>query len=296
MKKRKFKKKWLFPGGFILILISLALTLVLLSKNVPFFRNLWASYDLIKLKLIEYQNALEMGVKELGITWEIIAVIIMLFIGKTFIPVYFTTTVCAVSAFCFPGKLYISIPLNVFGMFLLFSIKYFWGKKFGPGFMWKRLRKSDTIRSAIETDGKGNHALLVALRIVPGTPINVISSAYGSIDFGYWKFLGLSMLGFMPRLISFSVAGSNVFDPLGAGFLIPIIVLTYLTGMSFIGANGIWTAVEWVTDWINKRKIQKKKQEIRHQQKLEEQLQKKALNASDNKNKNDGSKERKERK
>ena len=83
----------------------------------------------------------------------------------------------------------------------------------------KIISKTDTLRKLIQQDGRGNSALLVALRLVPGVPVHSISGIYGSFDFGYLKFLIFSIVGFMPRLISYTFVGRNIFDPLSGGFL-----------------------------------------------------------------------------
>jgi uncharacterized membrane protein YdjX (TVP38/TMEM64 family) len=100
--------------------------------------------------------------------------------------------------------------------------------------------------------------LLIALRLFPGIPINGISGIYGSFDFGYGGFVALSLIGFMPKLISFTLVGRNIYDPLSAGFIVPIMLLAFFTGVSLLSVNGVWTTVEKTVEFtknhINKQK------------------------------------------
>ena len=110
--------------------------------------------------------------------------------------------------------MYLAIPVNILGFSLLLTVRYFWGRRFGAGNAWRMICKTDTLKKLIQQDGKGNPALLILLRLLPCMPINTFSNIYGSFDFGYRKFMLLSIIGFMPRLLSFTFVGRNVFDPL----------------------------------------------------------------------------------
>ena len=116
----------------------------------------------------------------------------------------------------------------------------------------------EKLKNLIQQDGSGNPALLIALRLLPGVPINGISGIYGSFDFGYGSFVALSLIGFMPKLISFTLVGGNIYDPLSAGFIVPIMLLAFFTGVSLLSVNGVWTTVEKTVEFtknhINKQK------------------------------------------
>jgi uncharacterized membrane protein YdjX (TVP38/TMEM64 family) len=55
----------------------------------------------------------------------------------------------------------------------------------------------------------------------------------------YLPFVGLSVLGFLPRVVLWSFVGSNIFDPFTPTFMAPIIVLLIISGISLL----IWDAV-----------------------------------------------------
>lgn len=145
---------------------------------------------------------------------------------KAFIPLYPLSLVCAATGAVFP--VYFAVPINIAGMALHYTLKYVFGKRLGPGGANMIIQRSETIRSIMKTDDAGNPWLLVAFRLIPFFPVNPVSQLYGSLGFKYWKFLLLSLFGYMPLLLSYTLVGRNVYNPLSAGFLIPLIVLSVL--------------------------------------------------------------------
>lgn len=248
LKKRKKQKKLLLFGGLILIALSLAVFVLLISLQ---FDELWRWYAQIKHTLAQ----LEQFILHIDISWLFALAILLLFAVKSVIPIYPTSTVCFLTGAVLP--MYFAIPVNIMGFAVLLTVRYFWGSRFGAGNAWKIISKTDTLRRLIQQDGKGNSALLVALRLVPGIPVNSISGIYGSFDFGYVKFILFSIIGFMPRLISYTFVGRNIFDPLSAGFLVPIMLILFFTGLSALSVNGIWVSVEKTVEFAKNQKIKK---------------------------------------
>lgn len=248
LKKKQKPKKILLFGGLILIALSLAVAVLLFSLQ---FEELWRWYAAIRKQLID----LEERIAAIEQSWLFIGTVLILFAVKSFFPIYPTSTVCFLTGVVLP--MYLSVPVNVVGFGILLTIRYFFGKRFGAGNAWKMISKMDKLRSLMEQDGTGNPALLIALRLVPGIPINSISGIYGSFNFGYWRFILLSIIGFMPRLISFTFVGRNLFDPLSAGFLVPIMLMAFFSGVSMLSVNGVWTAVEKTVSYAKERKKKK---------------------------------------
>lgn len=239
-------------GGLILTALSFAIGVLMLSLSCE---EIWRWYVVVKEKLTELEEIIA-GLDKL---WQIAGAVTLLFAIKSVFPIYPTSTVCFLTGIVLP--MYLAVPVNVFGFAALLTIRYFMGKRFGAGNAWKMISKMDVLRKLIRQDGKGNPALLIALRLIPGMPINGISGIYGSFDFGYWKFLLLSIIGFMPKLISFTFVGRNVFDPLSPGFLLPIMIILFLTGITALSVNGVWITVEKTINFVQAKKnkrIQKK--------------------------------------
>lgn len=243
MEKKEKQKKYLLFGGLILIALGIAVGVLLFSLQ---YEELWVWYGKTQQKLLE----LEEYIAHLDKAWQFFAAVMLLFAVKSFFPIYATSTVCFLSGVVLP--IYLAIPVNILGFVVLITIRYFWGRRFGAGGAWRVIRKNRKMRRLIQRDGRGNPALLIALRLIPSIPVNGISGIYGSFDFGYWRFVLLSVIGFLPKLISFTLVGRNVYDPLSAGFLLPIMILLLVTGFSLLSVNGVWTTVEKIVE--NKRK------------------------------------------
>lgn len=250
MKRTKKPKLLLLFGGLILVLLSLAVFVLILSLE---YEELWRWYAQIKQSLA----ALEDFILHIDIAWLFALAILLLFAVKSVIPIYPTSTVCFLTGAVLP--MYFAIPVNIIGFAVLLTVRYFWGRRFGAGNAWKLISKTDTLRKLIQQDGKGNSALLVALRLIPVVPVNSISGIYGSFDFGYLKFILFSVIGFMPRLISYTFVGRNVFDPLSGGFLVPIMLILFFTGISLICVNGIWITVEKTVKFVKSKNDNDKK-------------------------------------
>lgn len=248
LKKRKKQKRILLFSGLILIALSLAVAVLLFSLQ---YDELWHWYAVTRQNLAKLKEY----IAHIDIEWQFFAAIMLLFAIKSFFPIYPTSTVCFLSGIVLP--MYYAIPVNILGFVLLVTIRYYWGKRFGAGGAWRLISKTDVLRRVIQQDGKGNPALLIALRLIPAMPINSISGIYGSFEFGYRKFLLLSVIGFMPKLISFTFVGRNLYDPLSPGFLVPIMLLLFFSGISILSVNGIWTSVEKIIEYANQKKIKK---------------------------------------
>lgn len=126
----------------------------------------------------------------------------------------------------------VAILVNLIDFALLVTIKFLWGKKYGGGKAHKVLNKSESLTNFMNLNGKGNKWMLVLLRLVPYMPVSAVSRAYGATEMKLLPFIGLSVLGFLPRLILWSIVGTNIFDPFSATFMVPVIILLVISGIS----------------------------------------------------------------
>lgn len=74
-------------------------------------------------------------------------------------------------------------------------------------------------------------------RLVPYFPINSISQLYGALEYDYWKFILLSLLGFTPKIISYSMIGRHVYNPFSLAFMLPIVIIFTISGVSILAVN-----------------------------------------------------------
>ncbi len=194
-------------------------------------------YTGIQAKLFKFEEA----VAAIEDWWLFIIVIALLYFIKSLIPLISTSAICVITGMVLP--VYISLPVNIAGTIMSFSIKYCIGRKFGGENDHNIFFKNNQVKSLLENNGKGNPWLLIAFRIIPNFPLNSVSRYYGQMKFKYINFILLSLFGYAPKLISYTTIGRNLYDPLSASFLTPIIVILSISGFSLLFINTIWNFV-----------------------------------------------------
>lgn len=132
---------------------------------------------------------------------------------------------------------FVAVVVNLLGFTIMTSVKFFWGKRFGGGKTHKILAKYEKAYRFLDLKGRGNMWMLVLLQFIPFVPVGVVSRAYGATKMNYAPFAALSLVGFLPRLISWSVVGINIFDPFSPSFIAPIVVLLIISGSSLLVLN-----------------------------------------------------------
>ncbi len=190
----------------------------------------------IQLWYFKYQKSLsllENRIASMDNKWVIVICIYFLFSLKAILPVplFPISCICVISGIVY--NTLSSVIINSVGMVVIFSIRYAIGKKHSS-FTNRLLKSYDSIWKILERDGKGNPILLFSCRLIPMFPINSVSSIYGNIGYDFNKYLLFSLLGFLPKILSYSYIGRNVYDPLSDKFLIPIIILLLLSGIGLI--------------------------------------------------------------
>lgn len=241
-KKGKFHLNAVIVAGIVMISVGVALCVLLNVLKLPHVQEWYEQYEDV---LMNFENRI---VNLDNKTW-IFLIIMFLFSLKAVLPfpIYPVSFLCVTTSVVF--NVYISLAVNALGLSLLFSVKYFWGKRTGSGFAGRILPRYEKAWSIVEHNGNGNPWLLVGMRAVPVFPINAVSGLYGSLDFGYFRYLLLSLLGFIPKLSFYTIIGRNVFNPLSSAFILPIALLIMLSGISMI-------AINLIVDTINRKTIQ----------------------------------------
>ena len=222
-------------AGFALLISAAAVSVVVYLLR---YDQLWLWYKVYQEKLLEAGQFIQ----SLGISWKFVLAMLIVFLVRTFIPFLAVSAICVLTGAVLPS--YWALIVNFLGIIIMMSIKYFEGMKFGSGNAWKIISKNERARKIIESSGKVNKALLIALRLIPGFPLGSVSRIYGSLRFPYWQFILLSAAGFAPKLLSYTFMGTNVFDPLSSAFLVPLMIALTISGASLLCVNLIWLLVE----------------------------------------------------
>lgn len=219
-------------GCTVLAIVFLILLILSWNDHVQLW---WATYR-------EYLLDAQRQVEELDNKFYIIFTIWFLFIFKAFIPLYPLSLVVAATGAVFP--VYFAVPINLIGIIIHYTLKYMYGKRLGQGAVNNIVQRSETIRVIMKTDDTGNPWLLVVFRLIPFFPVNPVSQLYGALGFTYWKFLLLSLLGYTPLLMSYTIVGKNIYNPLSAGFLLPLFVLSALGAIVSYAIRMLWFYTE----------------------------------------------------
>jgi uncharacterized membrane protein YdjX (TVP38/TMEM64 family) len=163
--------------------------------------------------------------------------LMFLFVFKSFVPIIPFSVLFIASGMVFDAP--IAFLINVLGFLLLCLVKFYWGKEKGGGKVHKLANRSYRIYKFMGFGGKGNKWMLSFMRFVPLFPVNTVSRAYGATQMKTGRYLFYSLVGFLPRLVLWSVIGFNIFDPFTIQFMAPIIILLVISGISLLILNDI---------------------------------------------------------
>ena len=225
VRKKKTISRILLLSSVFSFLVAAGLIVILFLLQIDTVRE---KYDQYLYVLQEF----EMRVAALQSRWLILVVIFLLFLLRSLSMMYPYPMIFIITAMVFPP--YQSFFINLLGMAFTFAFRYYTGYEMGEGTLNVALKKYPTVLSAMEEDGKGNPIILLALRMVPSLPINTISHFYGSLEYSFPRYMALSVAAYIPKLISYSFIGENVYDPFSADFFVPMIVLLLFTGFSLL--------------------------------------------------------------
>lgn len=226
-KKSNRKRLLNFLGSVLLLLAVVLFCVALLFQDPTFVEH----YDEIMRRLAEFEYA----VATLPYRGLVIVAILLIYLSKSVMPMPISA-ICVIAGMAFP--LPIAVLINIVGFSLLCIIKYFWGKHIGGGLVHKLLLKNEEIERILEkADDKAKGGLLIGFRLVPSFPINTTSQVYGAMGYDFKVYLVLSVVGFLPKLISYSIIGRNVYDPFSMAFILPFVILFTISGLSLFGVN-----------------------------------------------------------
>lgn len=212
-----------FIGAFVLLVL-----LVLMSFS-------GVQKYLSELQL--YFNAVQQFIAGLD-KFAAVFTVLFLFLVRSFIPIIPFSVLFAGSALVL--SMPVAVTVNVIGFLIFISAKFQWGRRFGCGKTLAAFMKLGKVNGVNNSKVLKRPFTLIILRLVPFVPVGFVSRLYGSGDLQQKKFLVFSLLGFLPRLISWSVFGSNITQPFTPGFIVPVIVLLIISGLSLMIFDSIF--------------------------------------------------------
>lgn len=185
-------------------------------------------------EFMEFLGTMQKAIQSLPNQWLILIAILCVYLLKNFIPIPFPF-IFMMTGVMFDS--YKAVLINVAGFIVVLLCKYYWGRKFGGGTAVKNLKKYDNVREMMFKAGPAKLGVLVALRLCPSIPVNMVSKIYGGMKFPVGRFIIASVIGFFPKIWTYSVMGGNISQPFTWHFMAPIIALLVISGISTIAIN-----------------------------------------------------------
>jgi len=190
---------------------------------------------------MEYHHIMEQvrdRVMTLPDIWLILLAVILLYAVRSVLPVPIFIMAFITGAYF---EIYVSMMVNYAGLFVLFTIRYFVGRKLGGGAAEKLLHRQPDIHDYLE-NGRGSKGwILFIIRLIPNFALNPISQIYGAMKFDYTDFVLISLLGVTPKLFAYTVLGRNVAQqltlPFSPRFVYPAIAVLALLGTATLIVN-----------------------------------------------------------
>ncbi len=224
-------KSWSYALRMMaLVCFSFVLTLLVLLRvfQTDSFTVWYAKYT---QTLVDF----EIWIENYGATPLAVIIILINYTLKAVMPWFPVSCICVASAVIF--KWYDALVINIIGLIILFTIKFIWGRHIGGGNAEKLLHKYDFIREIVERNQLSSGVVLFITRLLPSIPINSVSCVYGTTDMPLWRFLLISVVGFLYKAVTYIIIGRNVFDPASASFIVPFIPHVMLSGIIFLSLS-----------------------------------------------------------
>ena len=229
MKKKRNKTYALNFIAFICFVLALCLIVLLRVFNHESFIRWYSKY-------VDTLAFYEEWMLTYGATLTSVLLILLNFLLKALLPWFPIACICVASGVLF--EWYYALIINLVGMIILFTTKFYWGRRFGGGNAEKILSRYETAYEFIDESRLGSGVVLFFLRVSPCIPVNSVSCLYGSTDISYNRFIILSALGYSYKLFSYTLIGRSVYDPASASFIVPLILLLIFSGMMLLSLSG----------------------------------------------------------
>lgn len=191
------------------------------------------------IRFATFIEKMERKITELPNKGLIVLALWVLFTIKSFVAIVPVSFTCLLTAVIFP--FWLAIPLNIVGVSIIFTIRYYRGQRKETNSLRNIINRIGNLNGLLEDskDGteRGNPRVLFALRLIPSIPINPVSQLYGHMKFPFVKYLVLSNLGYIFKLVAFTAVGANIDDPFSGAFLIPVIFILLFSGFGILITN-----------------------------------------------------------
>ena len=226
-KKNLNRKRVLYATSIGLFAAAIIIAIITVIMSTKVAEGGWAEF-------LHALDKLQTSIQALENKWLIALAILGVYVLRGFLPIPFPFLLIMTGVMFRPVH---AIFINTAGTAIVFIINYLWGRFTGGGVAIKKLEKYDNVRDMMAHHGKTKLGVLIALRLVPSVPINLVSKTYGGMKYPLYDFLVASLLGFFPKIWVYSVMGGNISQPFTWYFMGPIIVLLIISGFATLIVN-----------------------------------------------------------
>ena len=130
-----------------------------------------------------------------------------------------------------------ALIINTIGFSVVLLGKYYWGKSLGGGSAIQTLKKYGNVEDIMYNAGPAKLGILVALRLIPSIPVNIVSKIYGGLKFPVVQFVVASIIGFFTKIYTYTIMGGNISQPFTWTVMGPVVGLLVISGISTLVVN-----------------------------------------------------------
>lgn len=169
---------------------------------------------LVVFVIADYNNLSNLNIRDLLASRHSLAgssfMVLFIYFIKGIVMVIPAAVVYISVGMAFPA--WTAVILNTAGMIVELMASYFLGKFLSIDMIDRAISEQRGGNRIIARLQKNSRATMFILRFVPIFPVDIISLFYGSTKYPFWKYMGWSMLGIMPRVILFTLLGKKIYD------------------------------------------------------------------------------------
>lgn len=227
LNKDKIIRRLLIVGAYLCFVAAGLLIIWSFVSKIHFLEEKYFQY-------IHWLEDFERQIAAIGDRWLMVLVVWLLYFIKTGLPLYPVSIICVASALVFNTPK--ALIVNVVGLAMMFTVKYIMGTNMVESSLWL-IHKSTVVTRIFECGDKGNPWVLVIFRLLPCMPDNAVSQVYGAMNFPYPKYMLISVVAYLPKLISYIMIGRSVWNPFSLTLSIPLLVLTVVSGGTLLAMS-----------------------------------------------------------
>lgn len=240
-KPKKEKKPFSFLAKSIItfvILLAVEAFLFLVLQNIELLSE---RFDWVISKLEYVQDFILHYMSAANNIALTVLVLLFIYFVKAYLPFLPLSIVCLMGGIMFGKYWWIAFCLNLFGLAMMFYLRFNSGRVKGENYMQNLLRKNKYVRLALDVNGVSSYSLLAVFRFFPCFPLNFVSRLYGANkDCKFSRYMIISVLAIAPRVYVYTRIGRELFNPFSRTFVILIMIFAAFSGVGIFIANTVF--------------------------------------------------------